>query len=74
VSGGSSERLTTHFDFRKEPEQITHDAQILCAPQAMTAFGAKRAEKGKAARSGSQGKRVCAQTLEEAFALPFRSP
>jgi hypothetical protein len=51
-----------------------HDAQILSAPQAMTAFGAKRAEKGKAARSGSQGKRVCAQTLEEAFALPFRSP
>jgi hypothetical protein len=48
-----------------------HDAQILCTPQAMTAFGAKRAGH---ARSGSQGKRVCAQTLEEAFALPFRSP
>jgi hypothetical protein len=32
-----------------------HDAQILCALQAMTAFGAKRAWQGKAARSGSQG-------------------
>ena len=74
VSGGSSERLTTtHFDFRKEPEQIMHDAQILCTPQAMTAFGAKRAGQGKSCSLGITRKTSLRANLGRSFcaALPL---